>query len=392
MVEPKWRYPRDDAVPFFRGASISLRLENIAGNESTSYERIPGGVTSPGPYDPTIHANMPCFLAGAMILTEEGYRAVETLRVEDRIGVLIGGTLAWRPIKTLSIGFCRVSKSEFPDMAGYPVVIRKDALGDNKPDADLWVTGDHAIDFDGRLVMARSLVDGKKIAFDTKIECYKYYHIDLHDHYVIDANGLPIESLVSRSAHCIFRDMITIHNKSFLKMGPARQMTLCTDPEKIERIRNKYDLDSSPATLTESAPLAFQVFSADGQELVKRGVNGRTTSFRVPANIDTLKIVSSAARPYDMVGVHIEDRRRLGLLVGNITIYEASSSSSQRSHLENRYVHGWSSYETGMCRWTVGEADLKLQRNEPAGEAVLAIEVLDDCERFREHRGKYSLH
>ncbi|RUT24325.1 hypothetical protein C0V97_17180, partial [Asaia sp. W19] len=378
--------------PSFGGSSTSLRLENLAGNESASYERIAGGVTSPGPYDPNTHANMPCFLAGSMILTEKGYRAVETLCVEDRIGVFNGSTLEWHPIKALSVGFCRVSSNEFPDMAGYPVVIRKDALGDNQPFADLWVTGDHAIQLDGKIVMARSLVDGKKISFDMSIISYKYYHIDLHDHHVIDANGLPVESLVSKSACSVFRNMIVTHNEFFPYMGPARQMALCTEPKEIMGIRNRYGLDTSSTTHTEFAPLAFEVFTSDGQQLMKRSTNGRTTSFKVPSHIDTLKLVSRVARPYDMIGVHIEDRRKLGLLVGNITMYEASSSSSQTSHLENEYVHGWSSYETDMCRWTVGEAYLKLHRTEPMREAVIAIEVLDDCERLVELRREHSLH
>ncbi|WP_025885471.1 Hint domain-containing protein, partial [Asaia prunellae] len=374
--------PGSTAFPSFGGASTSLKLENAAGTESISYDRISGGVTSPGFYDPNAHFNMPCFLAGAMILTERGYCAVESLRLDDKIGVFLGSTVKWRPIKALSTGICHVSNDPFPDRAGYPVVIRKNAFGENKPNDDLRVTPDHAIDIDGTLFMARSLVDGAKIYFDKEVRSYSYYHIDLHDHHVIEANGLRVESLINHNSQSVFRNTVTQQNENFSAIGPARQIPLCTDPAKIESVRNRLDLQSCPAASQTGAPLSFRVFSDDGQELPFRSATGQKASFVVPAHVNAVKIVSEIARPYDAIGVHIEDRRKLGLLIGEITIYESSSSVTQKSHLEHQRGCGWSSLESDTCRWTAGEAHLKLDRHDPANDAIIAFDVLDDCARF----------
>ena len=74
-----------------------------------------------------------------------------------------------------------------------PILIRKDALGKNKPFEDLYVSPGHRIQCKDRMVMACSLINGTTI---TRQECDEviYYHIELDKHSVISANGLSAES------------------------------------------------------------------------------------------------------------------------------------------------------------------------------------------------------
>lgn len=80
--------------------------------------------------------------------------------------------------------------------------IARSALDDNVPDADLYVTASHALLIDGVLVPAGDLAIGTTIALDdaASLDRLDYFHIELDRHDVLDAEGLPCESLLGRGA------------------------------------------------------------------------------------------------------------------------------------------------------------------------------------------------
>ncbi|MGJ0506484.1 MAG: Hint domain-containing protein [Methylocystis sp.] len=181
------------------GASATLaRVERAAayvpGCDFGSFE-VPGHNPNCG----TTPSTSNCFLKGTRILTVDGERNVEDLSIGDLLPTAFGGV---RPIQW--IGHHRYRRSN-PEKAWVedvrPVRIGRGAIAEGVPHRDLWVTGGHALLFDGMLVRARQLVNGKTIVSDAAegVDELEYFHIKLETHDVIFAEGVACESLLDVS-------------------------------------------------------------------------------------------------------------------------------------------------------------------------------------------------
>jgi hypothetical protein len=143
------------------------------------------GAVSPG------EAN--CFLAGTMIDTQEGPRAIETLRPGDLIRTADG-----RATPLLWLGQQRLRRARLGERM-QPVCIRAGALGGGLPQNYLYVTADHGMALGGYLINAAALVNGAGVAFVPLAELpdrFTVYHIETQAHEVILANGAPAETLI----------------------------------------------------------------------------------------------------------------------------------------------------------------------------------------------------
>ncbi|GBR06718.1 Hint domain-containing protein [Asaia siamensis] len=374
--------PGETPFPIWAPGSTSLIIQNATGDKNVSYDVSTGGATAPGVYDPDAHQEMPCFLEGTRILTAAGYKNVEALALTDEVAVFRNGEAVWRPIKALSVGVCQVKAAEHDDRAGYPVVIRQGALGHGMPFKDLRVTADHGIEVEGRLFMARSLVDGEKVYFDKSVSTYRYFHIDLHDHEVIEADGARVESYGDDGYRALFNNTTVLLNTTLSFETAISLMAVCVEPDAILAMREKLGLKEMQDEGATPDALNFHLVTEDGQELLPRSMAGSRYSFHLPEHVSTVRMVSAAARPYDVIGVHRDDRRALGVLIGEITVFEASAAIRQDAHLLDRPYVGWTVLESDQCRWTKGDARLDLEREDTANAAIISIDVLDDCVRF----------
>jgi hypothetical protein len=133
-----------------------------------------------------------CFLAGVLIATPDGARAVETL-VEGDLVLTHDGRAA--PLKWL---FVQTVTTLFADpLRVGPVRVRAGALGNGLPERDLRLSADHALLVDGALVQAGALVDGVSVVRETELpERFCYYHVELADHALVLAEGVPAETFV----------------------------------------------------------------------------------------------------------------------------------------------------------------------------------------------------
>ena len=98
-----------------------------------------------------------CFLAGSLIATPEGERAVETLGIGDRILSATG------VVRVKWIGRQTVSPRFGPAERLMPVRFAAGSLGEGVPSADLTVTADHGMLVDGVICHAGALVNGTTI-------------------------------------------------------------------------------------------------------------------------------------------------------------------------------------------------------------------------------------
>ena len=70
----------------------------------------------------------------------------------------------------------------------------KNCMGKNSPNRDLFMTGEHLVESNNKLVMAKKLVNGTTI---TKVseKPQNVYNILLNKHEIINIHNMPVESL-----------------------------------------------------------------------------------------------------------------------------------------------------------------------------------------------------
>ncbi|BCI68840.1 hypothetical protein [Acetobacter aceti] len=121
----------------------------------------------------------------------------------------------------------------------------------------------------------------------------------------------------------------------------------------------------------------IRLVAEDGREIRAVRHTGNTYSFMVPSTVSDVRIVSRTARPSEMIGPFCDDRRDLGVVVGEVVVTNGRDRSVLTDHLSDADISGWQAYEGGVGRWTSGNALLSLGN---AGEGLFArmveVEVL----------------
>ncbi len=149
---------------------------------------------TPGTQYPAANANTDvCFLAGTLIDTPLGSQPIETLQPGDLVITDKGQS----QVKFVSRN--SYDPSLLDSLDSLAVCIRAGALGEDMPRRDLFVTGGHAILIEGNLVHASVLINGTTIVRTTiddlsTGESIAYYNVELEEHSIVHAEGLPVES------------------------------------------------------------------------------------------------------------------------------------------------------------------------------------------------------
>jgi len=147
-----------------------------------------------------IKSYVACYCSGTMISTDKGEVPVETLKIGDHVATASGEA---RPIKWIgkrSYGgrFILGQKDILP------VCIKKNALAENVPHRDLWISPHHAMLLDGVLIEAKDLLNDVTIYQADTAEEVSYYHLELDSHDVIVAEGALSESFVDDNTRNMF--------------------------------------------------------------------------------------------------------------------------------------------------------------------------------------------
>ncbi len=130
-----------------------------------------------------------CYAAGTNIRTEAGEVAVEDLKAGDIVAAHFARTapVVW-------VGHRHVDCRRHPDpVKVWPVRVAAHAFGPRVPHRDLLLSPDHAVFTDGMLIPVKHLINGTTIQ-QVKMDTVTYYHIELAEHDVLLAEGLPAES------------------------------------------------------------------------------------------------------------------------------------------------------------------------------------------------------
>jgi len=140
----------------------------------------------------TAKPGAPCYRSGTRILTDQGEVAVEALCVGDLVRTVLGGTAA--PI--IWVGRREVDCARHPPPRKvWPVRVAAGAFGPGRPHTALFLSPDHAIYVRDVLIPVRYLINGSTIV-QVPVERVTYYHLELVEHDVLLAEGLPAESFL----------------------------------------------------------------------------------------------------------------------------------------------------------------------------------------------------
>jgi hypothetical protein len=135
---------------------------------------------------------VPCFAAGTRIATERGEVAVEVIGVGDRVQVELGDGFS----EVIWVGRREVDcVCHSQPRKVWPVRIAPGAFGPGRPHTDVWLSPDHAVFVNDVLIPIRHLINGSTIA-QVKVDRITYHHVELAEHNVLLAEGLPAESFL----------------------------------------------------------------------------------------------------------------------------------------------------------------------------------------------------
>ncbi len=326
-----------------------------------------------------------CFLAGSMIRTPEGDVAVETLRLGSTVLAFVNGEAVERTV-TWAGRAHMVAKTGLSDAeAGYPVRIMKDALAEGVPYKDMLVTPEHCLFINGGFIPARMLVNGRSVVYDRTMSSYDYFHVETAEHSVIMADGMMTESYLDTGNRHSFRQNGTV----VLLGGRARNWNddaaapLVVSHEVVEPIFREIEArainagfeNTSPApVLTDDSGL--HLVTSTGQTLHQVRTANDRVMFMIPSDVTEVRLMSRTSRPSETVGPFMDDRRDLGVLVGEITLFDSGNTIRIDQHLTEAGLAGWDVQENIAARWTNGNAMLSLTARQPNSLGMLAIQVL----------------
>ena len=166
------------ASPFSTG---NFRVTNVGGN---------------------VDISLACFRAGTRIRTPDGDVAVEDLRVGGAVCTLLDGParrIAWIGHRTVD---CR--RHPRPEKV-LPIRVSAGAFGPGLPARPLYLSPDHAVYVGDVLIPVGLLTNGRSIA-QVPVDEVTYYHIELPEHDVVLAEGLPAESFLDTGNRANFEN------------------------------------------------------------------------------------------------------------------------------------------------------------------------------------------
>ncbi len=289
-----------------------------------------------------------CFCRGTLILTERGEMPVEELAVGDRVETLSG---ADKPIVWIGFGRDLVTRA---NKLARPVIVRRDALAENVPQRDLYLTHGHALYFDGVLIPVEHLVNHRSILWDDTARVVEYYHIELADHDVLFAEGAPAESYHDAGNRAFFQNAREGSEAGTVKLTCAPVLNAGETVERVwaelfERAGGHFERNT-----TDDPDLHLLV---DGERLDPTTTDGSVYSFAVerpPAA--TLRLCSRSGVP-SLLGRGRSDHRPLGVAIEQIILWHAGIPTCFDYDAPQLREGGCHLPEDGYC-WSDSEFEL----------------------------------
>ncbi|WP_415789568.1 Hint domain-containing protein [Bordetella tumulicola] len=162
-----------------------------------------------------------CYLRGTHIATPDGETKVEALQAGDKVLTASGqvATVKW-------LGYRKLTASRIPAkdaLKAFPITFQKDAIADNVPHRDLTISPHHHLYFEGKLIPAMALVNGKTITQDLSCQSFEYFHVELDHFDILLAEGVAAESYVDTGNRSMFQNVNPTSMLADFGPAPGRQ-------------------------------------------------------------------------------------------------------------------------------------------------------------------------
>jgi antigen 43 len=371
------------ATAYFGTLYFTLPPATISGSPSGIQTAIGGW---------NLNTNQPdvCFLRGTLIATAAGETPVEDLREGDLVATLVNGETILQQV--IWVGQRHVTPGQNAADDSYPVRIRAGAFAENLPRRDLLVTSEHCLLTEGHLIPARMLVNGGSITIAREITDFTYYHVELAQHAILLAEGLPAESYLDTGNRSNFANAEITALRPDFALNEAHKnwqqhaaAPLAVDRATVEPVWRALASRAAELDMLPAKPDGFvstdpdlRLVTASGAEIRPVMVEGAVYTFALPAGTGAATLRSRTARPADVVGPFLDDRRTLGVSVGQISLWAGRRQPVVVDNHLTADLSGWHAPEaSGTARWTAGNAALKLDHALPQDQPVLIrIEIV----------------
>jgi T5SS/PEP-CTERM-associated repeat protein len=324
-----------------------------------------------------------CYCRGTHILTAVGEVAVEELRIGDRVRTLSGEL---KPIVWIGMGRDLVTRA---NKSARPIVVRRGAIADNVPHADLYLTHGHSLYLDGVLIPVENLINHHSILWDAEAKVVEYYHIELPNHDVVLAEGAAAESYYDDGNRVLFQNRRSVSNAG---AATSRYAPVLNSGEVVEavwtRLAKRAGIKASKAT-TEDPDLHLAIGTT---RIDAVSVSNGTYTFTVERPTDAVYLRSRSAVP-SLIGQSRHEHRRLGVALRQLIIQAKGTMLTFDHDAPLLREGGCHAPETEHC-WTDGELKLPVSLfTHLPGPVTLVFQVKDqgmrypvDATRRRPHR------
>jgi hypothetical protein len=360
------------------GGSVVTETLHFAGPVSNNFSAAVSGGN-------IVISDVPCFAAGTRILTADGARPVETLRVNDAVLTARDGAerrIIWTGQRTIDL-----ATHANPDKVR-PVVIAAGAFSEGMPERDLKLSPDHALYIDGHLIEAKTLVNGATIFRDHGARYVTYHHIELARHDVVLAEGLPAETYLDSGNRRNFETdagPITLHPDFAAASRAGACARLLTDGRVVRRVR-QHLLDRALA-LGFTRTSRLEVIAKAGAELIEPMEDAISPAllFILPQAASSVVLRCATGVPAE-VTADPSDRRELGLAIAELAL--VVNGERIKIDLNDPAHTGLFEAEPGQ-RWTGSAARIALPPHR--GRGILELTINGQAQRWRRTTGSRSV-
>ena len=305
-----------------------------------------------------------CYLAGTHILTDQGERKIEGLRVGDRVLTDSGDARAVR-----WLGYRGLDCTRYADPRRvWPIRIQAGAFDEHRPVRDLWVSPGHSVLVNGALIHAHRLVNGTSIA-QVPVARVEYWHVELDSHDILLAEGLPAESYLDMGNRTAF-----VNGGSSLEAYPDFAPKRLADFCRPQVLDGPALHSAKAALLARAHALGYAMTEdadvhliADGERIEPVRLGGRRLAFMLAEAHTQIELRCHSFTPAHM-NPESDDDRALGICVGRLQIDGTELPLDDPAAFER----GWHALETDAdlrWRWTTERLPL------PSGTRLLVIDT-----------------
>jgi hypothetical protein len=271
-----------------------------------------------------------------------------------------------KPVRWL--GHRALDCSRHPDPAQvWPIQIQAGAFAEGQPERDLWLSPGHSVLIDGVLVPAGKLVNGRTIC-QVRQSRLEYWHVELDEHDVLLAEGLPAESYLdtgNRSAFINGAEQVQLHPE----LDPNHWTDTCAPlilegPQLADAKRKLLERAQSLGHLTTQESDVHLL--ADGRRIDPVPLPAKRLAFVLPEAAQRIELRSRYFAP-GHTDPKSNDTRSLGICIHALQLDGVEVALDAPLFAEG--WHALEGKEDGACwRWSTSGAHF------PAGTRLIVLQ------------------